>query len=827
MALRAEELRRRSVELTIQGRYGAASRAVESALARTDDVDLRARLAGTRSIILQRTGLPGDAERTCRDALSTPGLSRHTRAVLEGQLGALAAFSGRLDEADALLRHAIDDLEADPVAQARTRINRSLVNLQRRRLADATDDLMRAAQTFEDNGLLTDAAQARHNLGYTALLAGDLVAALQDMRAARPGAATSAVSAAICDVDRAEVLRDAGLTTEAESILAKSAYTFSAHRMLQSRAETSFNLSRSLLTHDTAHARREAASAARTFRALENEAWEARAVALRMRAELSGGGFSRMGVRFSDLRHIPSSKEAESVASSLDGQGFRSEAAALRMTREIWRARHNAPDDGAAIVIRPPASASMEVRLLAHTARAERAVARGRHSEGRRHAARGLDVLTQWESDFGSLDLQTSIAMHGDALIGVGLRSAVRSGRPDLIFDWSERARHLMLQVIPLRPPPDDTTAAELAELRMLRAEGGSDWLANPRAADLQERARERQWSSTRSVALEERATLSEVRSSLERDTALISYVFSGDSLMALVATADRTSVVPIANWQRVHKAMPGLRAELDMAASVRNGPLAGTVRTSLRNRLVSLSTDLLDGPAERAAARRLVITTPAILNGIPWSMLPAMRGRAFTLAASATRWVRQRAELPASSRRTSIGFATGPRVARGDEEVDLASSAWNDAVLARQATVDDVADLAKRVDVLHIAAHGRHAVDNPMFSGLELADGTLFGYDIDRIDPVPSTVILSACEAGRSSVRWGEEAVGMTRIWLHAGTRCVIAAPVVVADDDACELLAAMHQGLAAGMPPSEALAAASHDTGIVAPFQAHGAGL
>ena len=93
-------------------------------------------------------------------------------------------------------------------------------------------------------------------------------------------------------------------------------------------------------------------------------------------------------------------------------------------------------------------------------------------------------------------------------------------------------------------------------------------------------------------------------------------------------------------------------------------------------------------------------------------------------------------------------------------------------------------------------------------------------------MDQVPDAVVLSSCEVGRSAVRWGEEAVGMVRIWLHAGTRCVVAAPVIVADDDACELLGAMHEGLAAGQAPSEALAAASVRTGIVAPFQVHGAG-
>ena len=161
-------------------------------------------------------------------------------------------------------------------------------------------------------------------------------------------------------------------------------------------------------------------------------------------------------------------------------------------------------------------------------------------------------------------------------------------------------------------------------------------------------------------------------------------------------------------------------------------------------------------------------------------------------------------------------------------EEVARAASAWDAATVLSPATatVDVTAKLASRVGILHIAAHGRHAAENPLFSGLELSDGALFGYDIDLIPRVPTTVVLSACELGRSSVRWGEEAVGMTRAWLHAGTRCVVASPVVVADDVACDLLTAMHERLAAGRVPADALADAAEQTGIVAPFQAHGAG-
>src|SRR5690606_2950745 len=152
----------------------------------------------------------------------------------------------------------------------------------------------------------------------------------------------------------------------------------------------------------------------------------------------------------------------------------------------------------------------------------------------------------------------------------------------------------------------------------------------------------------------------------------------------------------------------------------------------------------------------------------------------------------------------------------------------WDRAtvLIGEDARVDAVTALAAQVDVLHIAAHGRHTADNPLFAGFELVDGVLFGYDVDLIPRVPDTVVLSACELGRSTVRWGEEALGMTRVWLHAGTRSVIAAPTAVPDDVASELLSGLHDGLSTGSSPSAALAAASVAAGLHAPFQCYGTG-
>ena len=821
MARTAESMHRAATELSNRGRLVAAQRMLARARDSTEDPNLQARIAATLAVTLARTGHLDEAERVCMSAMESPGLSRETRAIVEAQMGTVAEWAGHLDDANTWLTKAIATIQ-DPIPRAHALINRGSIGMQRRDLDAAAADTAAAAAIYSERALPIDEAEARHNLGYIDLLRGNLVAALSSMSAARPTLGSSKASGAISDLDRAEVLREAGLTREAESLLEKAAFAFGQTRMPKERAEAEFHLARSLLTHDPVTARKVAASAVRRFRNIGSQSWATRAEAVRLRAELSGGQVLEGGTKAPKASRPPHSTEVEETAISLEGRGFRSEAAALRLAYDLSRARQGDVTDSGRRV-RLPRTAPIEVEILSHEVRAVRAGARGRHSDARRHAARGLDVLSGWQQTFGSLDLQTSVAMHGGGLIGTGLHSAVRSGRPDVVFEWSERARHLSLQVVPLRPPPDDELADDLAELRMLRA-GDDRWRSNPRAAELEAHARQHQWSATGFGTVHERASLEEAQSALDAETAIVAFVFSGDALGVVVVTIDSSRFIPIEGWSEVRKLLPGLRADLDMAASVGAGPLAAAVQRSLDERLATLSRILLDDALRSVDARRLILTAPGVLNGMPWPMLPGMRGRVHTLASSVSRWLRLRHD--ARDSRPTAGFAIGPRVPRAAEEVHVAAAAWTNPLVMSKATIADVAALSARVDVLHIAAHGRHAVDNPLFSGLELADGTLFGYDIDLMPQVPDTVVLSACEVGRSSVRWGEEAIGMTRIWLHAGTRCVIAAPVVVADDVACELLGEMHQGLAAGLAPAVALAEASERTGIVAPFQAHGSG-
>ncbi|GAT73645.1 tetratricopeptide TPR_2 repeat protein, partial [Microbacterium sp. HM58-2] len=287
MTLSAAELHRRGRAHLNEGRNAAARRVLALAAQRTDDADLRARIAGSLAAVTIRQGDPDAAEELCREALAIPGVSDGTAAIVYGQLGLLALERGALDEAIAMLDRGIAGIRDDAEYRAPMLVNRSVAHSQAGHLAAARADVEAAARDYRTVGGEVERAMAMHNAGYIALLEGDLVTALHQMGEARGAlAAASAVNAAICDLDTAEVLRDAGLAREAERRLERVVGVFAANRMRQAKGEAQFHLARSLLLHSPGRAASTAAAAVRTFRAIGSDWWALRAEALRLRAVL-------------------------------------------------------------------------------------------------------------------------------------------------------------------------------------------------------------------------------------------------------------------------------------------------------------------------------------------------------------------------------------------------------------------------------------------------------------------------------------------------------------------------------------------------------------
>ena len=78
-----------------------------------------------------------------------------------------------------------------------------------------------------------------------------------------------------------------------------------------------------------------------------------------------------------------------------------------------------------------------------------------------------------------------------------------------------------------------------------------------------------------------------------------------------------------------------------------------------------------------------------------------------------------------------------------------------------------------------HLAAHGRIHPNNPLFTSLTFADGPLTVYDVEQLRQAPQLVVLAACDIGRSTVRAGDELLGVCATFLALGTRHVIASVV------------------------------------------------
>lgn len=816
----AGELHRRAKEAVNRGAFVRARSLLDRAAAATEDEDLRARIDLTRAYIEAETGDPASGRERCARLLAVTDLDERTRGLVWSQLGLLCMRTGDVDRAMASFAHAVDLLPPDAEQLGTVHLNRGNVHLQRGDAIAAIKDFTHAREAFAHVGNPVEQAKAEHNLGYSRLLNGDLVGALQMIEAAAHVLSSqSAAYRATVEQDRAEVMTAAGRPREAIRALEEAARAYGSRRLRTFQADCELTLAWTLLREDPGRARVVARRAARHYRSQESPVPALRAEAAAAVAEISAGGRTpALVLRCDELGHELRQNGHPRDAVLLQLQAARAEIARGQLADATARLRS----------LRIDKRSPIATRLLAREVRAELARARHDRRRAHEHVRAGLGELHEWQSSFGSLDLQSTLVGHGRDLALQGLRLALADGRPSLIYEWSERARALVGRVAPVRSPGDAQVASDLAELRWLQGaeQDRSPWEAR-RVAKLQARVRQRSWYGEGGGVVGEPAPMDAVQEGLaECDAALVAHVVVDDRVAAVVVTADDARLVELGRADGLRNRLDAIASDLTMAAAHRTGPLARPVRSSLRGQLDEAADQLIRPLLPVLGQRRVVLTPSGALAGTPWSLLPGLAGRPLTIPTSATRWLELRGtEAPPPTR---VGLVAGPNLDRAEEEVNRAAAEWPEAQVrcGTDATAAEVADLATQVDVLHLAGHGTHPGENPLFAAVELADGRWFGYDIDLLPTVPSTVVLSACELGRASVRSGEESVGMTAAWLHAGARTVLSSPVVIADDVACEALARWHALVAQGEPPADALAEVSAAAEDVVPLLAFGAG-
>jgi tetratricopeptide (TPR) repeat protein len=112
-------------------------------------------------------------------------------------------------------------------------------------------------------------------------------------------------------------------------------------------------------------------------------------------------------------------------------------------------------------------------------------------------------------------------------------------------------------------------------------------------------------------------------------------------------------------------------------------------------------------------------------------------------------------------------------------------------------AGAEAVREALEKADLFHYAGHGTFAGFAGWDSVLRLADGSRLTLgDLLALRRVPPWVVLSACDAGRSSEDAPGEGIGIAYTFLLRGTEAVIAANRPVPDRTARDLIAELYRG-------------------------------
>lgn len=134
---------------------------------------------------------------------------------------------------------------------------------------------------------------------------------------------------------------------------------------------------------------------------------------------------------------------------------------------------------------------------------------------------------------------------------------------------------------------------------------------------------------------------------------------------------------------------------------------------------------------------------------------------------------------------------------------------------IGREADEETIKREAPRYDVLHIATHGLVQENAPMFSALLLSsdsredeDGLLEAREIVGLDLHAGTVVLSACDSGRSGDD-GRRApvIGFSWAFLAAGCRTTVVSQWKAQSAATAKLMVEFHRRLTHGVSETEAL--------------------
>ena len=784
-------------ELLAQARHKLAAVPGEAAM----ELGLRIRLSGTW-LTCDRLGLPAALEEITGILSDPVCLGRDgLRALAHLQAGVLSSRAGNHEEALEQMSLALSYSTSSPVdEQIRLLLNKGTIGSQAGKLEEAVSDLQHAESLAWHYPVYRFIAM--HNLGFTEYLRGDLPKALEYM--ARADALDTDVDRAVLHHDRARVLREAGLVQEAAELFERASAELRMGGLAEEWATARLEHARCLVLlgqtgQATALARSVAAESEK--RGETTRALEARVVQLEAMS---------MDTADAEVGHLAGQAARLATDARAAGRGRIADHASAVHLVLAARSQTPAPANRQAVdsLRRMRSSSSLSTRLLALHAQLTLATNAGTRSRLLRTATQDVGAA---RAGMASLDLRTAMGIHLQPLMELDFQHAATSrGWPALMA--TERWRSALGMVPSVVPPSNKLEAALWANLRrqheQLRTADARDASELGRAIDQTERKlREIHW--TRRAEAQTGHSRRLTRRQLANVQILSYFWSSGRLYLVHVAPGRPADVQDLGSRRNLAGLVQQGISDAVAAMRVRPGPLALAVHHSLDGSMRDLDHMLLPkviGPEP------LLIVPSGELKRLPWGMLPRLAGHPVAVNRSVGDWVSSSIKL---STRPRVAVAAGPGLRQATLECEAVAASWPGAIQVA-AEPDAIKHALATYDIVHLAAHGQHREESPLFSSLRLRGGSLFAHELEEIDIRASLVVLPACSVGQGMLRPGNEALGLTASLLAMGVQAVVAPLTEIPDDIAHDTMVELHRRLAAGHNGPAALAAASR--GILA---------
>ena len=687
--------------------------------------------------------------------------------------------------------------------EVRAVVWRAAVYLAMGNIEQADRDYSRAEALYAECGQQSEYASARQERGLAAHARGDLPTALTHLDHAQGLFDELGIFWADLFVNKCTVLLAAGLgrdaLTEVDAALARIERD---HGSATRRAELLYSSALAAgATSDLGLAQERSAEAMRLFRRQQRPWWAARAELVQLRCQFTGGqdcsaallrAARRVTARLDELDPARAVEAHLLTGRIALARGRRDEAA--RHLQVAAGARHRGPP---------------RTRSTGWLAQAIWCEAEGRWRGMLAACDRGLAMLDLHLRTLGATELRTLATADGARLAEMALRHAVRRDDARLFLEWSERWRGTVLRVSPVRPPADSELRAELAALRSIATRLDSA-LDSRAGAPTLERERRRLETAVRQRVLRTPAVAAAQAEAFRTadlvgqlgDTDLLELTDVDGQLHAVVVTGGRLHLVHVGPTQAATHALAHA-----LFALRREGAGRGTHRLDLTEIGRRLEMNLLGESVHLLRDGPLVVVPTGKLHAVPWGMLPSLRDRPAAVTPSASAWLRARhAFRPDEDRVVLIG---GPRLLTGDAEVRALTGQYPDATVLADgdATADRVMAAIDGAWLVHMAAHGTFRDDSPLFSAIELADGPLTVYDLERLKQAPYHVVLSSCSSAVGVAVGADELLGLVSALISLGSAGVIASVVPVNDPATVPLMTALHDQLRAGTGLAAAL--------------------